>query len=1620
MECKELMKMRKMRSTERLVKNLAAETITKGLRRYHTNNNCRYVESSLKYAPLLFYRSLSRSRSRIQSETSSFHHSEVQSLASRSVAEAPKQRPMEINAGSRVLQISDLLVESVFGVVWQGKNNLYCTLRFMDWEHKTLTVPEAADAASWLDETIYLPIHNDGHDHTKPLGSLVVSILHENLVVTDKLIAQVDIPLISIFEGDVSSPQYTCETFVAVEQTAFDGTKFKRKAKGVVKFSARIIHGNFTPANSRTKHVDTVAPPRPKDNLEVRLDSISGSLITHSIDPDNMREDSLYDFSSTQLRDAVNLLQEWEAPPAGPATAAAKASAGVTGKSASNATSRPASQPPSRSISRPSSAKNVLHPNAATFFADPGVQKATRDNTTKPPTPTAASSSQKSMATTNQVPSVTAAPAPPAPRRSIRTESRGLAGTELTGGTPNAGRDPLSHTAPAALRPVSANVTATSANSKTATRLRDRRSSADDSAVRRNSIESGVSKKLKPATDVQPVKSGASVAGATRALRFRYGEHVVDEAFRLSMKAKGAFLKLKISELANLLHFLNFPVNAELLDGFAPISNLKQEDVLSSVAAAMKRSRNEANGEAVSIPIVHSMSLAATISFLARDHNLLANSTRGGSVDGNNDPTGAPVGVMNEERSERVLAQLVGLVEGSYPDAKMFVLKACASERAPAKVPSTGNSSVASEPCRPALWSASAVRDFLRTICVTHAPDLELTGQQLLALDGNALRNHFSDNPSIDRTRLSVYLQTLQYLDTWWDRGIRPGEIYHKESLDSEDPSVKSGNSGKRNKSKRRGSKAGYDPVSAKWGDLSLVLESLKDGEFSGAGPLRSKVVDGGRAIQSHLLKIADFQVLLEALNPLNRAFGWGCSLESLVRFASIVGGMRGHLWVQDDSLTRTVGSNNSSFADLSQLSGGLDEAKASAQDEIGRWVVLQKGSASSTSELTQLVRLCQELRVVMKYTSREDDFIAFIPLPCLRITSVQEVRAGAFQAALEGLLLDDISVGKKVVVAGIDALVRTCERFEWWDRPSAQVMESMSNQVGEVVSLVEAQSKRRVGVRLYGSGICDALPLEALRLCTDDEYNHAIESIEAKKNVSREVSDAEGVAPATKPARRKSRANVNGDSRKTRLRTLIRTLNVQDDEPVSASDRRARATTPPVAPPAKTFTSRLSSRERMFEESSNKSELSNLSGDELTPPPMRASPSKKKKTGPVSPQKKLTKRIMVRNDPLALSKSNDPAEEDNEAVRVIGPNYARSAATSAVVKTRTESPTDQSLWSEVEPPVIDYSWLKNVPRSPIDFTQEVPAVGDQNLPDSPPALAPADTKKHTPERKQTSSAPLHIIQAGFDADRAEYTTGVPKIRLDDSGDEVEAARNNRYQPKHLRGNRPQSAPSTGGKNKKNVDGKAASKEQPSPMQSAEARTSFGLAGMGYVGNGQLKQHPNQWVNEDILPIPEAEVPRVIPNKTAIHHTDFRSGTNKLFEFNKRNAAEVEQAGSGNHFGNAGEAMSAQNEALSPPRRTTAVPARPRSANPAGRGVTNPLKSGIKQTLAEALGGEFVFPGEDATAGGDAGKVAAKSPVKRTREEELRHIAAAKSAKEMSLKEKVLMKELKRLQKNEK
>ncbi len=378
---------------------------------------------------------------------------------------------------SRVVRLSNLSVEDVFGVVWQGKNNLFCTVQFMQWEYKTTTVPEAADAASWLGETIDLPFPDIGRDHTKPLGPLVVSIYHENLVVADKLIAQAEIPLISIFEGEVSSSEYICESKMSVEQTAFDGVKFKRKPKGIVKFNAQIVFSAFDPARSNTKRIEDVVVPPLQGSIEgIRLDSTSGSLMTHSINPETFREDSMYDFSAQQLREAVHLLQEWE-DPSGKNSSEKRESA-----SASRASLHTASRP----ISRSASAKDVTKPiveakaKAPATLRNPALSSDVATSKKNSPELRESTSAKRSIRTE------------PGTTKTPDTDARTLVEAPVP-----TTKDALNRTAPAAItRPVSAGGAAVNSNNsstpKPVTRLRNRRSSAaDDTKNTKEEIDYG-------------------------------------------------------------------------------------------------------------------------------------------------------------------------------------------------------------------------------------------------------------------------------------------------------------------------------------------------------------------------------------------------------------------------------------------------------------------------------------------------------------------------------------------------------------------------------------------------------------------------------------------------------------------------------------------------------------------------------------------------------------------------------------------------------------------------------------------------------------------------------------------------------------------------------------------------------------------------------------------------------------------------------------------------------------------------------------------------------------------------------------------------------------------------
>jgi hypothetical protein len=1551
-------------------------------------------------------------------------------------------------------------VDGIARAAWQGFDDIYCSFEWQGTTHRTQTCIDCKGSAAWSSLVFDAPLDA----RTAQSEPLRFAVMQENLVVIDKPVGTAEVMLSSVFP-DLQLPIKSGYEPVSHTVTAYEGSKFKRKAKGTITFTAEITQIDAH-ALEHARRVAS-AQPTPRDKLEFRLDSGSMSLASRSVDPYALREGSTAadDFSATQLRNAAELLRGWEG---------------------SSPIAEPVPIPRSGSKAAANDSKKVDEPFS----------------TEVPPRPAAA---RKSVAPSM----VAAAPAPPTKPRSSMVGAHGKSSLAAAAraATPPTAPPATQQQAPPAGGKANASAGAAPAPAQPATRLRDRRTSAleasteskqnatpqanDASKPRRPSV--GASAKTssapaapKPNTDVVSVAAGKGDALPSKE---RFGNQAVDEAVRLALRKKGAFLKLTGAEFVSLLDTLLFPVRPELLESSAVLSNIPMEDT----QASLLRSRHAKvyagapQLEDVNLPIVHAMSLAATISFAIRDGDLLVSS---GTQAGRSTPQDSTSGLvaMTQSQSERALQQLQDLVVGPYAAVKACILGLCGggpglSEGGPTGRASPALSQITSTTAggvttRPSLWTSADVARLLQVLHVRVAPSTDLDGSCLLSLDAPQFKSRFGANPSVDRARLVVYVQALKYLDEWWDRGIRPMDVLAAGA------DVEGGDVRKSGKGKRRGSKGSV--VSSGWGELDSVWRAVDSLEDSDARSGNGKVVQGGRLMQGHLLKIADFQPLLEAMTPLNRAFAWGCSMESLVRFASIIGGMRGYAWVKpslDTTHPAGVVSSNVSASNLSQGSSIEEKQsqsswmeRAEGERAVAVWLALQKSSANSTTELTQLVRLCNELKVVMKYAPREDEFLVYIPVSCLRVTSVAELKAKKFDAELQGLLLEDLAVGKHVVVAGAEALQRLCERFDWWDRPTAAVLDRMGGQVGEVVSLAEAADKRRVGVRLLDSGLCDALPLEALRLCTVEELRLVRDKVSVQAFGSGDDFDEEaGARPMSgKAGRRKSKA-VHSESRKTRLRTLIKSLNNQPEHvPPAAAPVPPATVKPPRAPtpPATHINAKtgapaqlpVASTHPAPEDGDNKSELSNLSADpdDDEPLPLTSSAKKKRRSftsrlyssAPVaapmpvpapapkpksptntaammSPSTRIVKRTWVRNTPPHATKGETITDDSPFGdLPPLGDQSSPPPVEQAPSRDDSSGKLDISTDA-----AVDYSWLRGPKRSPLAFPTDLPEIP------APPPVVVHVSAHSKPSEVPSKSGPvsIHIVRADFDAARAEYTDGVYKYPHGEEHPETPGAGNNprrlegAFQPTFVRSSRPQSAPA-------GAKAKMGKKAVHSPPRAAEealgiegnnahmvTQSSFGLSGVGYAAGGGLQARPNAWVNDQIPAVAEADVPRKIANKQPLHRTDHRSHTSKLFDFHERQqfTPEVDILNDGHVTLGAID------------HRTVNIPQRPKSANPTSRGISSKL-------TARATAGTAKFATAEAEVhakldDGDAsalrqgvsdigalhisggvppvgGAGTAANTVKRTREEELQHIAAARSNKEMSLKEKVLMKELKRLQ----
>jgi len=173
------------------------------------------------------------------------------------------------------------------------------------------------------------------------------------------------------------------------------------------------------------------------------------------------------------------------------------------------------------------------------------------------------------------------------------------------------------------------------------------------------------------------------------------GNLVYDEAYRLSVKKMSSFIKLTIYEFATILYKLDVPVYHSLV--FCSNKLLGQGHYQQHQQQQQKQQHYDGNGgddgdgddaKTFQLPLTHSMSLAATMSFIIEEHNMIdisrlkqsyskTSSSSSSSSSSSFSVTNNNQFVLSEDLCERALSYMVTLVEGSYSELRGIILTAC-------------------------------------------------------------------------------------------------------------------------------------------------------------------------------------------------------------------------------------------------------------------------------------------------------------------------------------------------------------------------------------------------------------------------------------------------------------------------------------------------------------------------------------------------------------------------------------------------------------------------------------------------------------------------------------------------------------------------------------------------------------------------------------------------------------------------------------------------------------------------------------------------------------------------------------------------------------------------------
>lgn len=529
--------------------------------------------------------------------------------------------------------------------------------------------------------------------------------------------------------------------------------------------------------------------------------------------------------------------------------------------------------------------------------------------------------------------------------------------------------------------------------------------------VRRNSR--GANSAVTGATRATAATVSSGSSSAVKDSRRNRDRHsawtVLDEAHSDAVAAQARRLTFSPAEATKLLDALDCELSAEA-------SGADAGQVLAGLPD-------------LQLPLLHQQSLAAAITAYARANFLVAEPRQFS---------------LSEAQAAKAMQRLHALLEGAW--LPLAHEKSSSGQFMRTVILDQCDGSLG-RAARPSYWGERQTARLIKLTCVSSGKidEMQLDGAAFLEMPMSEMAEGL---PALLQARIRVIQHTLQLVDQWWEVGHRPGDPWRAlasstlATLSKPFAVVTTGDGAARKKDKKqRRSKA-----SAKAPQQQQVVGENREAW----GFIAAERSSNNSPL---LVELAPQEALLQAWMPLNRAYGWGISLECLTAVCSRLGGTYAFL----DSAT---------LAPRSTATSSRDPPAGCV------WMRLKDDIAIGTENA---LLQCNLLRNI-EHGQTE----ALVPLSCVRKASIPTMAQVGGRAAIDPC---DLHIGASVRIADKAQLLRACERFEWWDRPPADVLAALAGQRAVVVAVVDVHSRGRVGVRVPSKGVFDAVPLEALYL---------------------------------------------------------------------------------------------------------------------------------------------------------------------------------------------------------------------------------------------------------------------------------------------------------------------------------------------------------------------------------------------------------------------------------------------------------------------------------------------------------------------------------------------------------